>query len=84
MRCALLIAGGEGLPAAQARITYHMGLRLLVDLSHALGVKVDTGRPHAADGGRFADDYRDFRRLGAEVEPHAGRFPRARAACSTV
>ncbi len=42
---ALLIAGGQGLPAAQARVTYHMGLRLLVDLSHALGVKVDTRRP---------------------------------------
>ncbi len=39
--CALLIAGGEGLPAAQARITYHMGLTLLVDLTHALGVRVD-------------------------------------------
>ena len=39
--CALLIAGGEGLPAAQARITYRMGLRLLQDLSNALGLKVE-------------------------------------------
>jgi Ion channel len=38
--CALLIAGGEGLPAAQARITYRMGVRLLQDLSDALGLKV--------------------------------------------
>ena len=37
----LLIAGGEGLAAAQARITYRMGLRLLQDLSNALGLKVD-------------------------------------------
>ena len=35
--CALLIAGGEGLPAAQARVTYRMGLRLLVDLSRCAG-----------------------------------------------
>jgi hypothetical protein len=39
--CALLIAGGDGMPAAQARITYRMGLILLHDLSHALGVTVD-------------------------------------------
>ena len=37
----LLIAGGEGLSAAQARITYRMGLRLLQDLSNALGLKVE-------------------------------------------
>jgi hypothetical protein len=37
---ALLIAGGEGLPAAQARITYRIGLRLLQDLCDALGLKV--------------------------------------------
>jgi Ion channel len=43
--CALLIAGGEGLPAAQARITYQIGLRLLVDLSYALGVTVDPKCP---------------------------------------
>ncbi len=49
--CALLIAGNEGLPAAQARITYRMGLRLLMDLSHALGVKVDPKRqPRLAEG----------------------------------
>jgi hypothetical protein len=42
--CALLIAGGEGLSASQARISYQMGLRLLVDLSTALGVKVDPKR----------------------------------------
>jgi hypothetical protein len=49
--CALLIAGGEGLSAAQARISYQMGLRLLVDLSHALGVKVDPkSHPRLAEG----------------------------------
>jgi hypothetical protein len=35
--CALLIAGGRGLPAMQARLTYLMGLRLLDDLAKALG-----------------------------------------------
>ena len=39
--CALLIAGGEGLLEAQARITYRMGLRLLKDLTDALNLKVD-------------------------------------------
>jgi hypothetical protein len=39
--CALLIVGGEGSPAAQARLTYRMGVRLLVDLTEALGVPVD-------------------------------------------
>jgi Ion channel len=38
---ALLIAGGQGLPAAQARLTYRMGLRLLVDLMRALGIQPD-------------------------------------------
>ena len=38
---ALLIAGGQGLPAAQARLTYRMGLRLLVDLMKALGINSD-------------------------------------------
>ena len=35
--CALLIVGGEGLAAAQARLTYRMGVRLLQDLTEALG-----------------------------------------------
>jgi hypothetical protein len=39
--CALLIAGGGGLPAVQARPTYLMGIRLLEDLTHALGIAVD-------------------------------------------
>ena len=39
--CALLIAGGEGLLEAQARITYRVGLRLLKDLTDALNLKVD-------------------------------------------
>jgi hypothetical protein len=50
--CALLIAGGQGLPAAQARITYRMGLRLLQDLTNALGLKVriqDQARLSEAD-----------------------------------
>jgi hypothetical protein len=37
--CTLVIVAGEGVPAAQARLTYQMGLRLLQDLSHALGVE---------------------------------------------
>lgn len=35
--CALLIVGGEGLAAAQARLTYQMGVQLLQDLMIALG-----------------------------------------------
>jgi hypothetical protein len=38
--CALLIVGGEGLAAAQARLTYQMGVRLLQDLAEALGSPV--------------------------------------------
>jgi hypothetical protein len=40
--CALLIIGGEGLLAAQARLTYRMGLNLLRDLTKALGMPVDS------------------------------------------
>ena len=39
--CALLIAGGDGLLAAQARVTYRMGIRLLKDLTDALNLTVD-------------------------------------------
>jgi hypothetical protein len=39
--CAILIAGSDGLLAAQAKLTYRMGLRLLTDLSKALTVKVN-------------------------------------------
>jgi hypothetical protein len=39
--CALLIVGGEGLPTAQARLTYRMGLQLLQDLCAALSIKVN-------------------------------------------
>jgi hypothetical protein len=39
--CALLIAGGEGLPAEQAKLTYRMGLHLLKDLTEALGLAAD-------------------------------------------
>jgi hypothetical protein len=38
---ALLIAGGEGLIAAQARATYRMGIRMLKDLTDALNLTVD-------------------------------------------
>jgi hypothetical protein len=38
---ALLIASGEGLLAAQARLTYLMGLRLLKDLTDGLSIAVD-------------------------------------------
>jgi len=40
--CALLIVGGAGLPAEQARLTYRMGLNLLEDLTEALGLTVDS------------------------------------------
>jgi hypothetical protein len=39
--CALLVVGGDGLLAAQARITYRMGLRLLKDLTRAQNLTVD-------------------------------------------
>jgi hypothetical protein len=41
--CALLIVSGEGIAAEQARLTYRMGLRLLNDLTDALGLAVDSG-----------------------------------------
>jgi hypothetical protein len=41
--CALLIVGGNGLPASQARITYRLGLRLLKDLTEALSLTLDPG-----------------------------------------
>jgi hypothetical protein len=43
--CALLVAGGDGVLAAQARITYRMGLRLLKDLTNALNLTVDLRCP---------------------------------------
>ena len=43
--CALLIVGGEGLAAEQARLTYRMGLHLLKDLTDALGLAVDPQAP---------------------------------------
>ena len=43
--CSLLIIGGEGLAAAQARLTYLMGVRLLVDLIEALGISADPRCP---------------------------------------
>jgi hypothetical protein len=39
--CALLVASGEGLVAAQAKINYRIGLRLLEDLTHALSISID-------------------------------------------
>lgn len=50
--CALLIVGGEGMPAEQAKLTYRMGLRLLKDLMDALGLAADprtSGRLTEAD-----------------------------------
>jgi hypothetical protein len=43
--CSLLIVGGEGLVREQARLTYRMGLLLLVDLASALELTV----PKAVD-----------------------------------
>jgi hypothetical protein len=39
---ALLIATGDGLVLAQAKMTYRMGLRLLKDLTDALSITVDS------------------------------------------
>ena len=39
--CALLIVGGEGIAAEQAKLTYRMGLHLLKDLTDALGLAAD-------------------------------------------
>ncbi|MDR3636019.1 MAG: potassium channel family protein [Isosphaeraceae bacterium] len=39
--CALLMVSGTGLSAAQARLTYRMGLGLLKDLTEALGITID-------------------------------------------
>jgi hypothetical protein len=39
--CAVLIAGGDGRPAVQARLTCRMGVRLLDDLTAALGLPPD-------------------------------------------
>jgi hypothetical protein len=48
--CALLIAGGEGIPREQARLTYRMGLHLLKDLTEALVISVDPEcRPRLAE-----------------------------------
>ncbi len=43
--CALLIVGGHGLPAEQARLTYLMGVQLLKDLTRAIGILVDPNSP---------------------------------------
>ncbi len=43
--CALLMVGGHGLPAEQARLTYHMGVQLIKDLIHAIGITVDPRAP---------------------------------------
>jgi hypothetical protein len=42
--CALLIATRDGLLAAQAKVTYRMGLLLIKDLAAALSIRVD---PHS-------------------------------------
>jgi hypothetical protein len=39
--CALLIVSGDGIAAEQARLTYRLGLRLLTDLTDALGLAAD-------------------------------------------
>ncbi len=43
--CALLIVGGEGPPAEQAKLTYRMGIHLLKDLMDALGLAADPQAP---------------------------------------
>jgi hypothetical protein len=43
---AILVATGEGVLAAQAKIAYRMGRRLLEDLTDALGIVVDRNCPN--------------------------------------
>ena len=82
--CALLIVGGEGLPAAQARLTYRMGLRLLKDLTDALGIAVDPRVPDEADRGRPAGPRRGLEGFGAHLDPRAGCGSGAPPARSSV
>ncbi len=42
---ALLIVGGDGLATAQAKLTFRMGLRLLEELTTALGITIDSRCP---------------------------------------
>lgn len=72
--CALLMVGGEGLAAAQAGLTYRMGVQLLEDLTAALGSPIrNPHRPRLADADlpailRAAEDFG----LGLRLGPDAG------------
>jgi hypothetical protein len=80
--CALLIAGGEGLAAAQARLTYRMGVHLLRDLMEALGVPVcRPRRTRLAEADlptllRAAEAFGLGLRLGPEAAPKLHRLVR--------
>ena len=70
--CALLIVGGEGFPAAQARLTYRMGVRLLEDLTEALRITGRSAVPGEADRGRPAGTRRGHERVEAHTDPRTG------------
>ena len=70
--CALLIAGGDGLLAAQARITYRMGVRLLKDLTDALESHGRSPMSCEAEHSRLARPARGREGIGSPVEPGAG------------
>ena len=69
--CALLIAGGDGLLAAQARVTYRMGIRLLKDLTEALNLTVDP-RCRVRLSTAVARPARGREGIGSPFEPGAG------------
>ena len=52
----LVIVCGQGLPAAQARLTYQMGVRLLTDLARAWSFRSIRTVPARVSGCRYAGD----------------------------
>ena len=82
--CALLIVLGDGPTAAQARITYRMGLRLLGDLTKALCVGVRPAVSDEAGPGRLARPPRHPHGDTTQPERDTGRRHSTRAPCSSV
>ena len=81
---ALLIATGDGLVLAQAKITYRMGLRLLKDLTDALSITVNPKcriRLTEADLPAFRAGDEGF---GASFDPGTGCIQSAPPARSSV
>ncbi len=71
--CAMLIVGGEGLPAEQAKLTYRMGLHLLKDLTDAPGPRGRSPGPGETDRGRCGGPHRRDRGLGNPVDDRAAQ-----------